>query len=237
MQHELAARESHKAQRALQEQRRAAKPHSQLIANAKRVWSLARQKNISSTERQKHVRDLLDIVTGKVKDIVLKHDASRIIQTIVKHGRQKERDQIAGELKGHYRELARSKYSKVSITTKHCRHTQSAPKFLVTKLIRLCPAHRVSILLEFQSHVLKLLLHREASSVLADTFELYANAYERSILLWDFYGKEAELFSTCQGKAQDIETAKKGLRGLLDGIEGDRRRRLLAALKESLTTL
>ena len=55
-------------------------------------------------------------MTGKVKDIVLKHDASRIIQTIVKHGGQRERDQVAGELKGHYKELAQSKYSKVSIT-------------------------------------------------------------------------------------------------------------------------
>ncbi|KAF8431574.1 hypothetical protein L210DRAFT_3633624 [Boletus edulis BED1] len=147
-QHRLAAKESHKAQRVLQDQRKAARPHSQLIANAKRVWSLARQKYISSTERRKHVQDLLDIVTGKVKDIVLKHDASRIIQTIVKYGGQKERDQVAGELKGHYRELAQSKYF----------------KFLVTKLIRFCPAHRASILLEFQSHVLKLLLHREASN-------------------------------------------------------------------------
>ncbi|KAF8123007.1 armadillo-type protein [Boletus edulis] len=216
-----AAKESHKAQRVLQDQRKAARPHSQLIANAKRVWSLARQKNISSTERRKHVQDLLDIVTGKVKDIVLKHDASRIIQTIVKYGGQKERDQVAGELKGHYRELAQSKYS----------------KFLVTKLIRFCPAHRASILLEFQSHVLKLLLHREASSVLADAFELYANAYERSILLTDFYGREAILFSTNRGTPQDIESAKKGFRGLLDGAEGDRRKRLLAALKENLTTI
>ncbi|KAF8443677.1 armadillo-type protein [Boletus edulis BED1] len=206
-----AAKESHKAQRVLQDQRKAARPHSQLIANAKRVWSLARQKNISSTERRKHVQDLLDIVTGKVKDIVLKHDASRIIQTIVKYGGQKERDQVAGELKGHYRELAQSKYS----------------KFLVTKLIRFCPAHRASILLEFQS----------ASSVLADAFELYANAYERSILLTDFYGREAILFSTNRGTPQDIESAKKGFRGLLDGAEGDRRKRLLAALKENLTTI
>ena len=92
-------------------------------------------------------------------------------------------------------------------------------------------------MLEFQSHVLKLLLHREASSVLSDAFELYANAYERSILLRDFYGKEAALFSTTRGTAQEIEASKKGLRGLLDGVEGDRRKRLLAALKESLTTM
>ena len=42
---------------------------------------------------------------------------------------------------------------------------------------------------------MRLLLHREASSVLADAFELYANAYERSILLKDLYGKEAQLFT------------------------------------------
>lgn len=182
----------------------------------------------------------MDTVKGKVKDIVLKHDASRIIQTIVKYGGQKERDQVAGELKGHYKELAQSKYSKVSNISQASpsySNFESALKFLVTKLIRFCPAHRVSILLEFQSHVLKLLLHREASSVLADTFELYANAYERSILLRDFYGREVALFSSNQGTAQDIETAKKGLRGLLDGVEGDRRKRLLTALKENLITM
>ncbi|KIJ15752.1 hypothetical protein PAXINDRAFT_114116 [Paxillus involutus ATCC 200175] len=216
-----AARESHKAQRVLQDQRRAAKPHSQLLASAKRVWSLARQKNIPSTERQKHVRDLMDIVKGKVKDIVLKHDASRIIQTIVKYGGQKERDQIAGELKGHYKELAQSKYS----------------KFLVTKLIRLCPTHRASMLQEFQSNVMRLLLHREASGVLADTFELYANAYERTILLQDFYGKETTLFSTRRGTDEEKEIAKKGLRGVLEGLEGERRKRVLASLKENLTTI
>lgn len=53
------------------------------------------------------------VIQGKVKDIVLKHDASRIIQTVVKYGGQKERDQIAMELKGHYKALAQSKYSKV----------------------------------------------------------------------------------------------------------------------------
>ncbi|KAG1830439.1 armadillo-type protein [Suillus variegatus] len=205
-----AARESHKVQRVLQEQRRAAKPHSQLLADAKRVWSLARQKSIPSAERQKHVKELMKVTQGKVKDI-----------TVVKYGGQKERDQVAMELKGHYKSLAQSKYS----------------KFLVTKLIRLCPAHRASILLEFQSNVLRLLLHREASAVLADSFELYANAYERSILLRDFYGKEVALFSQTQGSEPEKANARKGFPGVLEGLEGERRKRVLAALKENLTTI
>ncbi|OCH89163.1 ARM repeat-containing protein [Obba rivulosa] len=218
-----AARESHKAQRALFEQRRAAKPHSALLSEAKAAWTLARQKNLSRDERKKHIQALMDVVRGKVKDIVFKHDASRIVQTIVKWGGQAERNVVAEELKGRYLDAARNKYS----------------KFLVTKLIRFCPAHRADILREFQGHVLRLLLHREASSVLADAFELHANAYERALLLRDFYGKEASLFSVTVtvGSEEERERTKLGLRGVLEGVEGERKRRVLNAVKENLVTI
>ncbi|KAH9949712.1 ARM repeat-containing protein [Amylocystis lapponica] len=216
-----AAREAHKVQRALFDQRRAAKPHSDLLVDAKQAWTLARQKTLSKEERTKHIGALMDIIRGKVKDIVFKHDASRIVQTVVKHGREKERNEVAAELQGKYRELAQSKYS----------------KFLITKLIRLCPAHRPAILREFQGHVLRLLLHREASSVLADAFELYTNAYERSLLLRDFYGKEASLVTVTAGSEHDKERSKKGLKGLLEGVEGERRKRILGALKDNLVMI
>ncbi|KAJ6475719.1 armadillo-type protein [Mycena vitilis] len=216
-----AARESHKAQKVLQEQRRAAKPHSTLLADAKRVWCLANAKSVSSTDRQKHIHDLMVVIRGKVKDIVFKHDASRIVQTVVKHGRQKERDEIAAELKGKYKELAQNKYS----------------KFLVTKLIRLCPTHRPSILREFQGHVLRLLLHREATSVLADAFELYTNAYERTMLVRDFYGKETALFTVTSGSEEDKERARKGLSGVLEDADPERRKRVLTSMKDALTSI
>ena len=55
----------------------------------------------------------MTIVRGHVKDIVFKHDASRIIQTIVRWGGTAERNEIAAELKGSFKELSESKYSKV----------------------------------------------------------------------------------------------------------------------------
>lgn len=115
MEYDVAAREAHKAQRILLDQRRAAKPHATLLVDAKRVWNLARQKNIG-TERKKHINDLMDIVRGKVKDIVFKHDASRIVQTIVRWGGPKQREEIALELKGTFKELSQNKYSKVRIS-------------------------------------------------------------------------------------------------------------------------
>ncbi|KAJ7720293.1 armadillo-type protein [Mycena maculata] len=216
-----AARESHKAQKVLQEQRRAAKPHSTLLADAKRVWCQANAKNLAPADRQKLIHELMDVIRGRVKDIVFKHDASRIVQTVVKHGRQKERDEVAAELKGKYKELAQNRYS----------------KFLVTKLIRLCPSHRQSILTEFKGHVLRLLLHREATAVLSDAFELYANAYERTLLVRDFYGKETALFTVTSGTAEDKERARKGLAGVLEDADPERRKRVLSSMKAALTSI
>lgn len=82
-----------------------------------------------------------------------------------------------------------------------------------------------------------MLLHRESSSVLADSFELYANAYERTILLREFYGKEAGLFSLTSGSEEDKERAKKGLSGVLEGADNERRRRILGAVKDNLVTM
>jgi pumilio family protein 6 len=90
---------------------------------------------------------------------------------------------------------------------------------------------------EFQGNIIRLLLHREASSVLADSFELYANAYERSLLLRDFYGKEASLFTVTKGSEADKERTKRGLQGVLEGVDDERRKRIMNAVKECLNTV
>lgn len=108
----------------------------------------------------------------------------------------------------------------------------------MTKLIRFCPSQRTSILAELRGHVLRLLLHREASSVIADAFELYANSYERSLLVRDFYGKEAALFSLSTiGSEADKEKAKKGLKGVLEDASPEQRARILNATKENVMAM
>ncbi|KAI9464766.1 armadillo-type protein [Russula earlei] len=203
---------AHVAQRVLTQQRRAAKPHSTLLADAKRAWSLARQKTISKEERASHIASLMDIVRGKIQDIVFKHDASRIVQTIVKWGKGAQRDEVAAELRGRFKELVENKYS----------------KFLVAKLARFCPSHRLSMIMEFRSHVVRLLLHREASQVIADIYELHANATERAILLRDFYGREAALLPLPQKITKD----EQGV--FLQGASEEQRKRILTSLRENL---
>ncbi|KIK63949.1 hypothetical protein GYMLUDRAFT_40159 [Collybiopsis luxurians FD-317 M1] len=224
------ARESHLAQKALTQSRKAAKPHSELIAEAKRVWALARSKdkNLTAGKRKEYVEELMRVVKGKIKDIVFKHDASRIIQTLVKYGSKSQREEIADELKGSYVDLAKNRYA----------------KFLLLKLIRLLPSRRSAILSSFHGHILGrnsskssesnsggLLLHREASGVLADAFELYANSAERAGMVKEFYGKEVALFGK-EGK----DGEKRGLVGVIEGLGSDKekKKRILGAAKENL---
>ncbi|KAJ3717961.1 armadillo-type protein [Lentinula raphanica] len=215
------ARESHLAQKALQQSRKAAKPHSDLITEAKRVWALARSQTISAKERKKHITELMNVVRGKVKLIVFKHDASRIIQTLVKYGGKAEREEICEELKGSYADAAKNRYA----------------KFLILKLIRLLPTKRANILSSFHGQILshsRLLLHREASSVLADAFELYANSSERADMVREFYGKEVALFFKTQ--KTDDGKSQKGLNGVLEllGTDKEKKARVLAAVRENL---
>jgi len=78
----FAAFESHKVQKELLSQRKAAKPNAAIMDRAKRIWASARQKEIPRTERERLCKELAGVVKGKVAEVVFKHDASRMIQTV-----------------------------------------------------------------------------------------------------------------------------------------------------------
>ncbi|KAF8265298.1 armadillo-type protein [Lactarius quietus] len=218
--------QAHAAQRLLTQQRRAAKKHSALLADAKRAWSLAHQKSISKEKRASHIASLVGIVHGKIQDIVFKHDASRIVQTIVKWGNQRQRDEVASELKGRFKELVEDKYSKVS--------PMKPAVFLVLRLARHCPSHRLPMIMEFRSHVPRLLMHREATQIIADIYEVHSNSAERAILLRDFYGREAALLPLTVSSEDATKDVRGGLPVVLQGASEEQRRRILASLRENL---
>ena len=145
------------------------------------------------------VRRVLEgILRGKVKDMSFKYDASHITHIAVEYSGLKEQNEISEELKSRYRDLARSKYSKVYaylliFLILPFLSLRVGIQFSATKLIRFCPTYRAASLRGLQGHALRLLLHWEASGVRADAFKLYTTAYERSILIHDFYGTETSV--------------------------------------------
>ncbi|KAJ3087344.1 hypothetical protein HK102_011301 [Quaeritorhiza haematococci] len=179
------ARLSRAEQKALLKERRAQKPHAAMIDKAKKIWEELRLKKLKSDRRAELMAKMLELIKSQVCDIIFKHDASRIIQTCLKYGNASQRDIIATELKGRYVELAKNHYG----------------RFIVSKLLNLCPNHRNDVIKSFYGKVRKLIRHSDAAMVVEEAYSQYANAEQRSALLEEFYGPEFALF-----KASGIRT-------------------------------
>ncbi|KAI1007781.1 Pumilio y domain family member 6 [Podosphaera aphanis] len=179
-QNNQSSKEAHAKKKQLSQERKAAKPLADDLARTKKIWErLRRKSHVPLEERKKLVEELFRIITGKVKDFVLKHDSVRVIQTAIKYANPEQKRDIAKELAGTYRELAESKYA----------------KFLIGKLL----VHgddtiRDIIVPEFFGHVRRLIKHSEAAWILDDIYRGVATKGQKTKLLREWYGAEFSLF-------------------------------------------
>ncbi|CDZ96435.1 Puf family RNA-binding protein [Phaffia rhodozyma] len=188
-----AIRQARQAQKVDRQARRAAKPNAQVLQESKSLWAkLNRKEGVSKKEREETLKELMTLLEGRLGAVVGKHDGGRVVQSIVKHGGKADREKVALELKGKFVELVQAKYS----------------KFLVLKLIRLCPPARTIILSELTPHIPRLIAHREASGLIEDAYALWCTAKERTAMMKQFWGKETLFSKEEEGKGIDsfIET-------------------------------
>ena len=174
------SREAHAKQKAAAVERKAAKPNADLIARSKKLWErLRRKSHVPLEERKKLVAELFEIITGRVKDFVFKHDSVRVIQTALKYANLQQRKMIAKELKGEYKALSESKYA----------------KYLVGKiLVHGDDEIRDLVVPEFYGGVRRMMKHPEASWILDDVYRGAATRAQKTALLREWYGAEFALF-------------------------------------------
>lgn len=134
------------------------------------------------------IAELYEIITGRIRDFVFKHDAVRVIQTALKYATLEQRKQIAYELKNNYKELAESRYG----------------KFLVGKLLVHGDTEiRDLIIPEFYGHVKRLMRHPEGSWILDDIYRTVATKEQKANLLREWYGPEFAIFKE-DSKAENL---------------------------------
>ncbi|RKP16216.1 ARM repeat-containing protein, partial [Rozella allomycis CSF55] len=170
----LSAAEKKRKYKELKESRKKHKPNYEEISKAKKLWEIARNTKVDEKERDEAMSELVSTIKGKLGDISLKRDASRIIQTCLKQGTPEQRLLIASELKGSYVSLSMNMYS----------------KFIVTKVLNYCPSMRNDIINEFRGQIVKLIKHKDASSVIDEIFQVYANASQKLTLIEEFFGSQ-----------------------------------------------
>ncbi|KAJ2908789.1 Pumilio y domain member 6 [Coemansia aciculifera] len=154
---------------------------------------------------------MMTLITGRIKEITLKHDMSRIVQTCVKYGTPEQRTVIAGELAGSEIDLAKSMYG---------RH-------ILLRLLKHCPKTRAPIINALCGHVRRLVRHKDAAAVVDECYSVYANAAQRWAMAAEFYGGECKL------------SAGQGVTSVDAVVEQSPQRRagIVAALQESAKPL
>ncbi|KAL1599722.1 Pumilio y domain member 6 [Paraconiothyrium brasiliense] len=213
------SREAHAKQKALAKERKAAKPNAEIIEQLKELWEKLRLKaNVSAEERKDLIDKTFELVTGRIKEFVFKHDSVRVIQSALKYTHSMEQRRIiATELKGEFKGLAEGKYA----------------KFLIAKLLEKGDAEiRGLIIQEFYGNVRRLINHPEAAWILDDTYRQVATPAQKARLLREWYGPEFSI----KGLGDDKDLDSSDLNAILEKSP-EKRKPIMDYLEQQINQL
>ncbi|KAG7401614.1 hypothetical protein PHYBOEH_000146 [Phytophthora boehmeriae] len=166
-------------QKLAKKQRKMQRPHYEMVTRAKQIWNVIRERDVDKAKRATLVDELYTLVKGKIYDVAAKHDASRVIQSLMQHGKPEHRSQIVLEMKEHLIEVSKMQYG--------C--------FLVQKMIRYgSTADRAAIVKCLTGNVVQVGTHNIAANVLEYAQE-YLKPAQLTALKLEFYGREFAYFN------------------------------------------
>ncbi|EGC32475.1 hypothetical protein DICPUDRAFT_155553 [Dictyostelium purpureum] len=165
-----------------------------LVRELKLLWVKIKEIKLSTEERAVLVEQLTQKLKGNVLNVVVKHDASRIVQTLLKYGDEKQKSIIYKELKDHEIVISKSQYG----------------RFLILKLLKYGnEEQRNSIIKAYNGKYLQLLSHKESASVVEYIYSEIASKLQKTQIVEEFYGPEYRLFKTDTPRTLDtiLETS------------------------------
>lgn len=172
------AKKSFMDQKVAKKQRKMQRPHYEMVTRAKQIWNIIRERDVEKAKREALVKELFDLVKGKIYDVAAKHDASRVIQALLKYGKPEHRTQTVAELREHIIDLSKMQYG--------C--------FLVQKMIKYGgAADRATIVKQITGQAVQIGTHNIAANVLEYAQE-HLKPSQLSGLKLEFYGKEFAYF-------------------------------------------
>ncbi|XP_056097668.1 pumilio homolog 3 isoform X2 [Rhinichthys klamathensis goyatoka] len=152
----------------------------QIVNRAKQVWEIVRRKDCDKQKREKLMKELQDLVKGKIKTIAFAHDSTRVLQCFIQFGSDNQRQEVFEELKEHIVELSKSKYA----------------RNIVKKFLMYGSKQQVGeVMLAFKGKVRQMLRHSEASSVVEYAYNDKAIVSQRLMLTEELYGN---VFQVCK---------------------------------------
>ena len=182
------SKEQHAEQRKLLAERKMQRKSGAEVQQIKSLWEKLRVKKPAPPKevREKLTNEIWNLAQDIVLDLVMKHDASRVVQTLVKYASKERRDVIVKSLEGNYYQLATSSYG----------------KYLLVKLLHYgSKESRALIVNELHGKLRKLMRHKEGAYVVEDLYVLYSTNEQKQQMIREYWGSEyAVLGDSGKGK-------------------------------------
>jgi len=165
------------------------KPHADLTERLVRLWNELRERKTPKPRKEVLVLEVLKLITGRVMDVVMRHDASRVVQACLKHGNAAQRESVCKELSGKALELTKAKHG----------HQ------LIEKMLHYgSPAVRLQLHKELKGHMARLMTHNIGALVIETGF---SKAWSPELcweLYQELYGSEWVHFKASAAKGRGL---------------------------------
>ncbi|XP_010875601.1 pumilio homolog 3 isoform X1 [Esox lucius] len=178
----------------------------QIVSRAKQVWEIVRRKDCDKEKRIKLMKELQELVKGKIKTIAFAHDSTRVLQCFIQFGDDKQRQEVFDELKDDMVELSKSKYA----------------RNIVKKFLMYGSKEQVAgVMVGFKGKVRQMLRHSEASSVVEYAYNDKAVLSQRLLLTEELYGTTFQVFksSVCPTLEKVLEANPDKVNSILEEMK------------------
>jgi pumilio family protein 6 len=92
--------------RQVRKDRQSQRRHADTVADAKVLWNKLRQKSNTTEETKDLMEQVMKLIRGKVNEVALQHDASRVVQAAIQFGSDEQRKELLTEICGSSGSLA-----------------------------------------------------------------------------------------------------------------------------------
>ncbi|XP_040914583.1 pumilio homolog 3 [Toxotes jaculatrix] len=178
----------------------------QIICQCKQVWGDLRRKNCNDDLKKKLMKELHELIRGKIKQMAFAHDSVRVLQCFIQFGSHEQRQEVFGELKDDIIGLCKSQYG---------RH-------VVKKLLMYGNKELVAAVMQtFKGHVRPMLRHAAASAIIEYAYNDKAVLAQRLMLTEDLYGNTFTICKStvCNTIEKVVETNPDKLNNIIDEMK------------------
>jgi pumilio family protein 6 len=95
---EDSSKSSSSQKREAKKERQSHRRHSDTVSESKLLWNKLRLKSNTPAETKELMEKVMKLIRGKVNEITLQHDASRVVQAAIQFGNDEQRKELLTEI-------------------------------------------------------------------------------------------------------------------------------------------